>query len=186
MPKNILKDGHNWLIEVTKWTPDGKPVYNPDGTLQKIKILMRDGTLLNGQPQPLCFDENSEHSRVFKGMMQISIEQGYDENVVKKKKAECPKFQCCQHILLNEPDFANVETILEACWGYAKQFYRLKPESSKEDQLLKNAIAALDAVPLESMCSLNGPQAAWAARKYQGHRVLPPTIMKELNAAGMA
>jgi hypothetical protein len=27
---------------------------------------------------------------------------------------------------------------------------------------------------------LNGRQAAWAARKYKGHRVLPPGIMKEL------
>ncbi|KAG6871067.1 hypothetical protein C0995_008664 [Termitomyces sp. Mi166 len=68
MPKSILKDERNWLIEVIKRTPDRKPVYNPDSTLWKIKIPMRDGTLPNGQPQPLYFDKNSEHPRVFKGM----------------------------------------------------------------------------------------------------------------------
>ncbi|TRM55594.1 hypothetical protein BD626DRAFT_577096 [Schizophyllum amplum] len=31
---------------------------------------------------------------------------------------------------------------------------------------------------------LNGPQAAWAAKKYRGHRVLPVTIMEELDKAG--
>ncbi|KAG6903166.1 hypothetical protein C0995_002709, partial [Termitomyces sp. Mi166 len=92
MPKNILKDGCNWLIEVIKHTPDRKPVYNSDGTLQKIKIPMRDATLSNGQPQPLYFDENLDHPSIFKGMAQILIEHGYDEKVIKKKSAECIKF----------------------------------------------------------------------------------------------
>ena len=30
---------------------------------------------------------------------------------------------------------------------------------------------------------LNGQQAAWAARKYKGHRVLPETLMLDLDAA---
>ncbi|KAJ7099116.1 hypothetical protein C8R44DRAFT_642479 [Mycena epipterygia] len=32
---------------------------------------------------------------------------------------------------------------------------------------------------------LNGRQAAWAARKYRGHRVIPASIMEELDAAGI-
>ena len=54
---------------------------------------------------------------------------------------------------------------------------------------------ALDSVPLVSMCrfatqswhfmdgyqqGLNGKQAAWASKKYQGHRVLPETILEEI------
>ena len=94
-----------------------------------------------------------------------------------------PKFQCppnaqtccCRRLLYNQPDFANVETILEAtcraqgceglflpkfhcepnfieqCWGYAKRVYRLNPPSSCEDQLEENPLAALEAVPLKSM-----------------------------------
>jgi len=30
---------------------------------------------------------------------------------------------------------------------------------------------------------LNGKQAAWASKQYRGHRVLPETIMAELEAA---
>ncbi|KIK79548.1 hypothetical protein PAXRUDRAFT_161052 [Paxillus rubicundulus Ve08.2h10] len=30
---------------------------------------------------------------------------------------------------------------------------------------------------------LNGKQAAWAAKKFRGHQVLPMTIMQDLNKA---
>ncbi|KAJ7434379.1 hypothetical protein B0H11DRAFT_734016, partial [Mycena galericulata] len=89
---------------------------------------------------------------------------------------------------------------IEQCWGYAKRIYRLNPESSREDALERNALAALDAIPLASMrrfanrserfmdaydIGLNGSQAAWAARKYRGHRTLPEWIWDELEAAGL-
>jgi len=32
---------------------------------------------------------------------------------------------------------------------------------------------------------LNGRQAAWAARKYRGHRMIPETIMDDLDKAGI-
>jgi hypothetical protein len=32
---------------------------------------------------------------------------------------------------------------------------------------------------------LNGRQAAWAARKYRGHRVLPEGIMDEIEKANL-
>ena len=32
---------------------------------------------------------------------------------------------------------------------------------------------------------LNGRQAAWAAKKYRGHRTLPDTILEELDEAGI-
>ena len=128
---------------------------------------------------------------------------------------------CCHRKLFNEPDFTSVETILEKtcrpngfqviflpkfhcelnfieqCWGYSKRLYRLNPESSREDHLEQNMLAALEAVPLKSMRKfatrsrrftvdayargLNGRQAAWAARKYRGHRVLPEWILEELD-----
>jgi hypothetical protein len=81
-------------------------------------------------------------------------------------------------------------------WGYSKRLYRLNPESSREDHLERNMLAALEAVPLKSMRKfatrsrrfmdayargLNGRQAAWAARKYRGHRVLPEGILEELD-----
>jgi transposase len=89
---------------------------------------------------------------------------------------------------------------IEMVWGYAKRVYRMNPESSREDVLERNTLSALDQVPLESMRrfvirahrfadayrqGLDGPQAAWAARKYKGHRVLPPEFKTEMLAAGI-
>ncbi|KAF8306894.1 hypothetical protein DL93DRAFT_2043508, partial [Clavulina sp. PMI_390] len=131
--------------------------------------------------------------------------------------------ECCtRRILYNQPDFSSVPSVLERkladegikviylpkfhcelnpieqCWGYAKRLYRLCPESSKEEDLRTNALASLDAVPLESIRrffnrsarfthayekGLTGSQAAWAAKKYRGHRVLPDRIMHELEKA---
>jgi hypothetical protein len=129
---------------------------------------------------------------------------------------------CCRRILYNQLHFVAVESLLELtcksygikvmflpkfhcelnfieqCWGYAKRTYRLNPESSCEDVLERNALTALDSIPLESMWKfsiclqrfmdaygkgLNGRQAAWAARKYRGHRVLPVSIMDKLEKA---
>ena len=49
------------------------------------------------------------------------------------------------------PKFHCELNFIEQCWGFAKRVYRLNPESSREDVLKRNAIAALDAVPIESM-----------------------------------
>lgn len=76
-------------------------------------------------------------------------------------------------MLYNESDFVKVELLLEMackargfrvlfipkfhcelnfielCWGYSKRLYRLSPVSSKEADLESNALASLDAIPLE-------------------------------------
>ena len=63
-------------------------------------------------------------------------------------KATCES-QGFQVIFL--PKFHCKLNFIKQCWGYAKQFYRLNPESSWEDILEKNALTALSAVPLASM-----------------------------------
>ncbi|KAJ3777374.1 hypothetical protein FB446DRAFT_762401 [Lentinula raphanica] len=127
---------------------------------------------------------------------------------------ECPGFKCSdlspsstcciRRILFNEPDFSSVKSLLELsmekyeievlflskfhcelnpieqCWGYAKRIYRFNPESSKEEALLSNTLAALDSILLLSICR----QAAWAARKYRGHRVYPDKLMEEVAKEG--
>lgn len=77
---------------------------------------------------------------------------------------------CCQRILFNEPDFVAVKSLLELraeelgtkviflpkfhpelnpieqCWGAAKRVYRKFPALSKEADLEKNVISALNSV----------------------------------------
>ena len=133
--------------------PEGKPVYTPDGKLKKEKVRMVDGRFANGITQPLYFPPDHPNAGVFKGMAIILEERGYRN--VQKIQAECPKFQCeqgvdrccCRRMLYNEPDFVEVESLLETlcksrgycvtflpkfhcelnfieqCWGYAKRKY---------------------------------------------------------------
>lgn len=145
-----------------------------------------------------------------------------------------------RRMLFNEPDFANVKSLLEIecesrgvevlflpkfhcelhpieqCWGFAKQLYRLCPESSKEEDLEKNTIASLDAIPLlcirrwffshiwtgiilisNRFCNralrytdaytkgLNGREAAYASRRYRGHRAIPADYLKDFKDSGV-
>ncbi|THU88018.1 hypothetical protein K435DRAFT_680604 [Dendrothele bispora CBS 962.96] len=141
------------------------------------------------------------------------------------KGFRCPKGRtdcCCRRVLYCEPDFVNQKSrleehceargyeviffpkyhcelnFIEQCWGYAKRIYRMFPLSSSEEDLEKNLIASLDAVPLVSMRrfatrssrfgdsyfhGLNGAQAAWANKKYRGHRTIPPDFKAEMDAA---
>ena len=177
MPKFTPKPGNNWLIEVSKRTPDGHPIKKPDGTIEKVKVPMAD-TTFDGQVQSFYFSEGHPRAGVFKGMQVILEEHGHPE--IAKKNAQCKDFKCppgvrdccCRRFLYTEPDFVQVESNLEIiaqelgvmviflpkfhcelnpieqCWGYAKRVYRFFPESSREGQLEKNALAALGEVNL--------------------------------------
>jgi hypothetical protein len=167
MPKKTPPPGKNWLVEV-----------KVNG--QSTHIPMSDGEF-NGQPQPLYFPEGHPRAGVFKGMAVILEERGFGD--MSKKKYECKGFHCdppaldccCRRLLFNQPDFANVPSILETtcldrgfevlflpkfhcelnfieqCWGYSKRIYRFFPESSREDDLERNVREALSAVPLDMM-----------------------------------
>ncbi|KAF8143120.1 hypothetical protein K438DRAFT_1634235, partial [Mycena galopus ATCC 62051] len=88
---------------------------------------------------------------------------------------------------------------LEQCWGASKRVYRLNPVSSKEEDLERNVIAASDSVSLVVMCrsatrslrfldayrrGLNGRWAAYVAKQYRRHRVLPNNLFDGLRAKG--
>ena len=191
---------------------------------------MGNAQFADGTPQPLYFPKGHTCAGIFKGMVMILEECGFQN--MSKICAECKGLKClpgatsccCCCILYNQPDFSEVPSVLqltcktlgvlvyflpkfhcrlnfiEQCWGYAKRIYRLNPESSREDHLEKNVLDTLKTVPLTSMqkfatwsCwfmdayeqGLNGHQAAWAARKYRGHRVLPVSIMNDLEKEGI-
>ncbi|PSR82186.1 hypothetical protein PHLCEN_2v6109 [Hermanssonia centrifuga] len=98
------------------------------------------------------------------------------------------------------PKFHPELNFIEQCWGHAKRVYRMNPPSSKEEDLERNMLNALASVGLEQMRryarrsrrfmdaymkGLSGKQAAWAIKKYHGHRVVSENILEEVDAAGM-
>jgi hypothetical protein len=179
--RKMPKTTKHWLVEVTRRDPvTNKPVYTPEGKLQKEKIPMAN-TVFNGVPQMLYYSHEHEKACQFKGMQVLLEERGYAD--AGKLRYECNGFKCppgatnccCRRLLYTQPDFVHVPSLLETvfqnrgfkmmflpkfhcelnfieqCWGYAKRIYRLNPESSREDHLQKYAKEALDCVPLMSM-----------------------------------
>ncbi|KAG0697413.1 hypothetical protein DFH29DRAFT_811718, partial [Suillus ampliporus] len=150
-----------------------------DGKMMMQKVCIADG-FHNGVPQEFYWPEGNEKVGLFKGMASILTEQGFD---VSKLKAQCKNFECvagamdccCHRILYRQPDFANIELLLETtckargiqviflpkfhcelnfieqCWGFAKWLYRGYLMSMKDSDLEQNMEKALDAIPLASI-----------------------------------
>ncbi|KAG0700911.1 hypothetical protein DFH29DRAFT_876281 [Suillus ampliporus] len=191
MPKN---PSQNWGVTVTATDMSGKPLHGSDGKPVKKKVPMAPGHLRDGTVQPLYFPTGHPKAGWFKGMATILHKRGFEEEA--QLRLECPSFKCpsdkvgrccCRRVLYQQPDFSG-----EQCWGCAKHEYHKCPPSQKDADLERNVIKALDSVTLESMHKsqrfmdayrkgLNGQQAAWAAKLYHGHRVLPEAIMHELD-----
>ncbi|KAF7347061.1 hypothetical protein MVEN_01459900 [Mycena venus] len=229
MPKFTPKNGKNFLVSVNKIGDNGKPICDAQGDYVKIQVRMRDGTMLNGSPQPLYFPAGHEHAGIFKGMAVILKERGLHAEA--KLNAQCKNFKCatgatsccCRRVLYNQPDFRAEKSLLEKvceargframflpkfhcelnfleqCWGASKRVYRMNPVSSKEEDLERNVIQALDSVSVAVMRryanrslrfldayrrGLNGRWAAYVAKEYRGHRVLPYNLFDNLRANG--
>jgi hypothetical protein len=72
MPKFTPKPGSNWGIEVTHRDVNGKPIYLPNGSLEKVKVCMSDGTLPDGTLQPLYFPEGHDMLEYSRGWQRYS------------------------------------------------------------------------------------------------------------------
>lgn len=156
-------------------TINGKVQYATNGKPQKRTVQMGPGRLPSGEPHYFYEGE------IFKGTTKLLLERGLTEEAKLKgscKNFKCEKgaTQCCQRrVLYNQPDFRDQESSLEIackargfeviflpkfhcelnfieqCWGHAKRVYRQYPPSSKEDDLERNVLAALESVPVATM-----------------------------------
>ncbi|KIK72661.1 hypothetical protein PAXRUDRAFT_21729 [Paxillus rubicundulus Ve08.2h10] len=177
---NMPKSCRVWGVETPVRDASGKPVYGSNGKVMFQKVHMSNGSF-NGATHEFYWPEGHKNAGKFKGMVTILEERGFDTKNLKaqcNRTFECPPGStacCCRRILYNQPDFSNVESLLETtckargfsvlflpkfhcelnfieqCWGYAKRLYRCYPPFSKDVDLEQNVIRSLDSVPLESM-----------------------------------
>ncbi|KAF8884751.1 hypothetical protein CPB84DRAFT_151904 [Gymnopilus junonius] len=99
------------------------------------------------------------------------------------------------HICDFYPKYHCELNFIEQYWGAAKLVYRSTPKTHDMKEMEENIKNALDSVPLLQIQryanraarfisayvqGLSGPEAAWANRKYHGHRTLPPDIASKL------
>ncbi|KIK90493.1 hypothetical protein PAXRUDRAFT_801509 [Paxillus rubicundulus Ve08.2h10] len=95
------------------------------------KIPMSNGTFADGSPHEFYQPPGHKDARFFKGMATILAEQGFDTSGLKAvsqfKAFDCVTVAnscCCQQMLHNQPDFVNVESLLEQiCWRGVLKFY---------------------------------------------------------------
>ena len=118
-----------------------------------------------------------------------------DQDDFKEQKSLLQElYENAGHLCLYYPKFHCELNFIEQYWGNAKFRYRETPLTTNDNEMIKNMWDCLDAVPVESIRSysirscrfmdgyragLDGPQAAWACRKYHGHRTLPPDALWE-------
>ncbi|KAG2348635.1 hypothetical protein BDR05DRAFT_973668 [Suillus weaverae] len=154
----------NDALAARKMLKNPSQTFGPSASVKDANgkpVLGPDGKQLpNGDLQPLYFAQGHAKAGWFKEMAQILVEHGY--------------------LMYTQPDFAKVESNLEAmffllkfhcelnfieqCWGCAKRLFFIR-SSRFVDAYRKG---------------LDGKQAAWAIKRYRRHRVLPESIMWEL------
>jgi len=181
MPKNTLKPETNFGVHTNVVGTDGRLLHGPDGKLLKHKVQMRNGRFNGQEQKLYFpkGHENAGHFKGMAMILTERGYNVADKRAQCGKKfsncLEGSKDCCCRHMVYNEPDFIEEKALLETCcrrqeypvrffpkfhcetsfikqcWGNAKRRYHLPAPLLKEDDLERNYIASLDAVPLISM-----------------------------------
>jgi hypothetical protein len=172
-----------WGVDVPVVDAAGRQLYDEHRKLRKQRVCMGNAQYPGSSClQSLYYNPHDGSGRtcVFKGMDRILAERGINTSAL---RAECPGFKCAEgatdcctrRVIWNQPDFANVKSVLEdacdargfkvvflpkfhcelnpieRCWCHAKRLYRLNPPSSSEAELEKNVVKALDSVPIQTI-----------------------------------
>ncbi|PBK97946.1 hypothetical protein ARMGADRAFT_1044557 [Armillaria gallica] len=130
----------------------------------------------NGEPQHLYYpDDHPTMPGWFKGMETIIREQGLwpEDGLL----AQCEARQtdcCCRWLLFTQPDFIAQKSQLKeliVSWGHICDFY-----PKYHCDYANHSAHFISAY----YYGLTGVDAVWAARKYAGHRILPPDILADI------
>ncbi|PBK85860.1 hypothetical protein ARMGADRAFT_1036033 [Armillaria gallica] len=178
--------------------------HHPDGP------RMRDGVLPDGSRQCFYFpDDHPSTPGWFKGSAQILHERGlYPESGLRAacKNACSPDAEtcCCRRVLFLQPDFVAQKphlqeyiesrghicdfypkfhcelNFIEQYWGAVKFRYRATAKTSNMKEIYANRSACFMDSYIQG---LDGAQAAWANRRYHGHRTLPPEMAEKARKA---
>jgi hypothetical protein len=181
MPKNPSKPETNFGVLTNLVGANGRPLHGPDGKLLKHKVQMRNGQFNGGEQElyfPEGHEKAGLFKGMAIILTERGYNVADKRAQCGKKFSDCPegsKDCCCRRMIYSEPDFVEEEALLETCcrsrgypvhffpkfhcetsfieqcWGNAKRRYRLLAPSSKEEELERNCITSLDAVPLISM-----------------------------------
>ena len=122
----------------------------------------------------------------------------YNQEDFKQQKSQLQElYDDAGHLCLYYPKFHCELNFIEQYWGNAKRQYRETPLTTNDREMMENMRECLDSVPVECIrryairlgrfmdgyrAGLDGPQAAWACRKYPSHRMLPPEALWEARA----
>ncbi|KAH9893895.1 uncharacterized protein BXZ73DRAFT_95263 [Epithele typhae] len=155
-----------WGVKTNVIGPNGKPLYNQNGKLQKQKIRMLNTMFPDGTAQELYFSDDHPNPNFcgrFKGMVELLEEWGFTD--VHSLRSECPTFKCppnmadqcrCRRLLYNKLDFENTESIAEL--------------------LCQSCGFGLVFLP-KFYCEINPIEQCWCAGK-QTYRDFPPSSSK--------
>ncbi|KIJ31485.1 hypothetical protein M422DRAFT_266863 [Sphaerobolus stellatus SS14] len=117
---------------------------------------------------------------------------------VAQKSALVELIEDSNHLVIFYPKFHCELNFIEQCWGASKYDYQRSLLTKNEAQMDTNIWQCLDNVNIVKIRrfanrsarfmdgyqqGLTGSQASWANKKYHGHRVLPESIMNELENA---
>ena len=122
----------------------------------------------------------------------------YNQDDFKQQKSLLQElYESAGHLCMYYPKFHCELNFIEQYWGNAKFRYRETPLTTNDEEMMENVRECLDSVPLESIRrysirsgrfmnsyweGLDGPQAAWACKKFNSHRTLPPDALQEARA----
>ncbi|KAF5337676.1 hypothetical protein D9758_013007 [Tetrapyrgos nigripes] len=177
--------------------PNDHPTYPGyfKGSEQIIKergLWSTDGSSLNASCPKTCFEDRTNLRCCCRKVL------FYQSDFVNQKSAVQEYIESRGHLCEYYPKFHCELNYIELYWGRSKLTYRRCPRTSTMQEMKTNVKKSLDEVPLVLIRrfanradryihayaeGLTGAQAAWANRRYHGHRTLPPEMLRAAREA---